>query len=883
MARRLLLWFLRDDLAEEVQGDLEEKFYSKLNKKSLLRAKINYWFQVLNYLRPFAIQKRNSIRLNHYSMLQNYYKISWRTTLKYKGFSFINIFGLALALAVCMLIILMLADQKSYDQFNKKKDRTYRILSKVQKSLTPNASSPFPLAATLKGDYQIIEESTNLMPKVGGDATYNQRSVEMRGYFADNSFFNVFSFELEKGNTRNALVLPGSMIITSEMAGLLFQDEDPIGKRVEFADRGLGIIKLDFGSETDNKPADWGSYNITGIIDSKKYNSHLKFDALISTSTLPRLSQEKKISDLNNDWREYSVCYTYVVLKPGKSELELTTSLIDIVAHKYADNEYFQGFKLIPQVLTKITPGIFLGNPPSLQLPVEVYYFLGFLALVILISACMNYMNLSIARAITRVKEIGIRKINGANRKNLIFQFLSESILVALLSFILANMMLLFVKPAFKGLWINQYLNFNLNGSISVYIIFLSITIFIGIVAGVVPAFHLSRFAPIYSLKHLSAERPGKLRMRKVLSSVQFIVSLFFIITSILIARQYNHFLKFEYGFNSRNILNVRTQGNNYQILANELGSVKGVSTVSACEFIPAVGQTNGTGARKSGSDEEYTGFEHLRVDPNFLNNMGLKIIAGKNLPSQSGEDKYILVNETAVRSLGYAFPNEIVGQLLEVSVYSTPVEVIGVFKDFRFQTPVMEDKIRPLILRNQPEYFCYLNIKIAPGNIRTTIADLEEKWKSIDPVHPFRYQFFDDELVKVNQWIGDVVSIIGFIAFIAVIIACLGMLGMATYAVERRTKEVGIRKVLGAEVFRISLLLSGEFLTILIVSIIVAAPLSYIINNFWLQHFPNRVGFGVGTILTGSLLLFILGLIPIVTQSFRASKSNPVDVLRME
>jgi putative ABC transport system permease protein len=816
-------------------------------------------------------------------MFENYFKIAWRHTLRHKSFSFINVFGLALAMSVVMLIILMLDDQKTYDQFHEKKDRTYRILSKIQRSSTPNASSPFPLALVMREEYPFIEQSTHLVPGVGGDARYQQKAVEMRGYFADDFFFDVFGFELLKGEKSQALGSPNSIVLTSEIATRLFGDEDPIGKTMEFSDRRLRLMQLDFGGDTGATPVSWGTYRVTGVIDAARYKSHLKFDALISSASLPTLYREQKVPDRRDDWQTYSWCYTYVVLRPGAREEVLTTSLNELVERKYAGFEDLKGFRLIPQRLTEITPGIFLGNPTSLHLPIELYYFLGLLALVITVSACVNYTNLSIARALTRAKEIGVRKVNGAKRKNLVMQFLAESVMNALLALALAGAIVILLKPAFMKLWVNQYLSFELRGDFSVYFAFVGLAVFIGLVAGIVPAFHLSGYSPVKALKSSHGDRAGNLGIRKILSASQFVISLFFIITSILIGKQFRHYLTFEYGFDSKNIVNIPLQGNDYEQLSNRFSSIPGVASVSACEFVPAVAMTNGTGVRKDGSKDEYTKFEHLRVDANFLENLGLKLVAGKGLPSDAQADHFVLVNETAVRALGYQYPSDIIGQQLDVGAYDDPVEVIGVMEDFRFQTPVMGERIEPLLFRNQKDHFSYLNVKVASGDLKGTVAKLADDWKIIDPVHPFRYQFFDDQLVKVNQWLGDIVSIIGFIAFLAIVIACLGLLGMAIYTTERRTKEVGIRKVLGAPDLNIAFLLSAQFLKLLLVSILVSAPMSYFINNLWLQNFPNRVEFGFSTVLLGSLVLFVLGLVTIGSQTLRASRKNPLDSLKTE
>ncbi|MBC7920600.1 MAG: ABC transporter permease [Ferruginibacter sp.] len=808
-------------------------------------------------------------------MFYNYLKVGIRNLLRYKVFSFINVFGLAVAMSVCLLLILMLADQKSYDQFHAKKDRIYRILWDKENSKAPSAATPFPLAGTLKNDYPIVEETTQLTRGVGGDVIYNQRSQEMRGYFADASFFKVFSYPLEKGNERSTLVLPNSMVITSAYAHRLFGDENPIGKTVQFVDRGGGL---------DSPPVNWGLYTITGVIANKNHKSHLKFDFLISSSSRKALYEENKTDDLTNRW-ESNQCYTYALLDPDKNGSDLTVSLNDLVRRKRDEFKDVKGFKLMAQPLTKITPGRLVSNEPSYSLPIVAYYFLSLLALVIMISACLNYTNLSIARALTRAKEIGVRKVTGAQRKDLIFQFLSESIITALLALAMAILLLIFMKPAFKALWINQYLNFDLQENIPVYFLFAGFALLIGTVAGAYPALHLSTFQPIKVLKNTDSLRPGKLGMRKVLSVSQFVISLLFITTSILIHNQFRHFVEFDYGFNAKNIVNVALQGNDYRKISNELAAVPGISTISACDYIPATGTQNGIELKVPGSEEEYKKLTLLLTSENFVDNLRIKFLAGRQLTATSdSSNRFILVNGAAAKEFGYQYPSQMIGQIVESKWGKETLEVIGVVEDFVFRHPMGgTDKIGPLVLRNQPGSFGYLNVQIASGNLMGTVAKLENKWKSIDPVHPFKYEFFDQQLAATHQGLFDVVSILGFIAFLAITIACLGLLGMATYATERRKKEVGIRKILGAEAWRIALLLSREFFSVLVISVLIGAPLSYLLNNFWLQNFPNRVEFGLGTVLSGAVILLVLGILTIGSQTIRASKRKPVDALKMD
>jgi putative ABC transport system permease protein len=822
-------------------------------------------------------------------MIFNYLKVGIRNILKHKVLSFINVFGLAAAMAVCMLIILMLADQKSSDRFNTNRLNTYRILCDKPDFRHPYATSPFPLADALKANDPVVKEVTHLLMGVGGDAIYDQRSVEMRGYFADPAFFDIFSFELQNGNPEEALRAPNSMVITAEIAHRLFNNANPIGKAIAFTHRGLSIFEAQ-GEASTSIP--WGSYTITGVLADKKYKSHLKFDVLVSVSSLPVLIANNKFENLTGDWKNLFRCFTYALVKPGKTEADLNASLSSLTPSIVTGIPELKGLKMTGQRLTAISPGMLLGNEPNIVLPRVIYYFLSVLALLIMLSACLNYTNLSIARALTRAKEIGIRKVNGARRKNIILQFLSESILTALFALGMAILILFFLRSAFLHLWVNQYLHFELNGGLPVYLCFGGFALLIGLVSGIYPSLYLSGFQPVKALRNFTAMRPGKLGLRKVLSVFQFVVSLIFIISSILIFNQSSHFLNFHYEFNSKNIVNVNLQGNDYRRALAELSSVSGVEKVSACDYIPITGRSEGTSLKRAfRSDrsantpdpkDEYKAMSILKTDANFVSNLDLTLIAGKNLPADDTSGRYILVNEAAVKALGFIFPGEFVGQpLMSPGNDSTALVVAGVVKDFHMNLD--HDEIGPLVLQNQPALFKFVNVRLAPGNLRATLAGLDKKWKRIDPVHPFKYQFFDEQLATTSQGFFDIVSILGFMAFIAVTIACLGMLGMATYTTERRGKEVSIRKALGADNLGIVLLLSKAFIRVLLIAILIAAPLSYIINNLWLRRFPNRVDFGLGTILLGSAVLLLLGLITIGSQTLHAARRNPVTALRIE
>ncbi len=879
---RILQWILKEDMRDEILGDLYE-YYMVIADKPLWKRTILYWFHMIHFLRPFAIKKlEGSQKLNYYGMLKNYFKVGIRNILKYKTFSFINIFGLAVAMTVGLLIMQILYDQIQYDQFHSKKDRVFRVLSKQEKSLTPNAKCPNPLADKLKENYPFVEETARLIPTVGGDAVNveEDKNVELRGFFADDSFFQLFDFELIKGDKSTALGEPNSLIITSEKAYSLFNDQNPIGKTVQFSDRGLDHMDFGMGMESANIPQDWGTFTITGIIDLNQYKSHIKFDVLASSSTIPRLVQEGFRSDKSENWVNYSNCYTYVLLKEHSTETDLQTAIHRIVEEEYADFEELSELSLPVQKLSEITPGKFIGAPITLRLPIQAYYFLGFLVLIILFSACLNYTNLTLARSLTRSKEIGVRKVNGASRKNLVSQFLAEAMLTSLFALILSNVFLLLLKPALGNLWVSQLLTFNLESNLIVYVFFLGFAIITGLFAGFYPALLLSRFTPLETLKKFNMRSSGKIKLRQILSVSQFVFSLIFIITAILIGRQFQHYSHFEYNFNTDNIINIPIQGNDYQLLINEFKSLPEVSEVSACEMIPSLPNIRTVNVR-SIEDEALISSVYHSVDHHFLENLGLKIVAGRNFLKSSAIPDEIIIDQTMSQKLGFASEVDAIGGVVRIYQNQT-MEIVGVVENFEFKTPV-EDGNGPVVFWSNPEQFNYLNIRISSDHWSNAVQAMKGKWKEIDSIHPFKFHVYNDQLVQANLWLSDLASIIGFISVLAIIISCLGLLGMAVYTSERRQKEVGVRKVLGASVESLAFLLSWSFVKVLLASIFIAAPLSYFVNMLWLETLPNRVEFGVGTILTGSLALLGIGLLTISSQIVRISQTNPVESLKDE
>jgi putative ABC transport system permease protein len=812
-------------------------------------------------------------------MFKNYFKTAWRNLIKYKAFSFINIFGLAVAMSVCMLMILMLSDQLSYDSFQKNKDRIYRLATTPLNRTSLRATIPFPVTEKLASDFPVVEDAVFLRRGFGGDAVYNQQYAEVKGYFSTPSFFKVFSYGLEAGNAATALQKPGSIVISHQTAEKLFGKQSPIGKTIKFSDRGLNEW-----TDESTPSVDWGLFTVTGVFADRGYKSHLKFDGIMSASTLSRLCAENKMENLSDDWSNDHETFGYVLLKKTANEKDLKRALDQITLHHFKDskNQQVKDSRLTFQPLTKINPGPLVNNSPSNTLPLFVYYILGALVFVILLTSCLNYTSLSVARSVTRSGEIGLRKIIGAHRKDLVVQFLCETMLTVFLSLCLANYFLLILKKAFLHLWINQYLKFDLHFNIYVYLAFVIFSLLISFISGIYPALKFSKARPIVMIKKSDSPHLGKWGLRRVLTVSQFSISLIFIITSIVIYNQFRHYMHFDYGFNPKNVVNINLQGSDFQLVKNSFKNVPGVKDVAGCAYLPSTGRNDGLSLNIPGKDTALNAID-LSIDPDYINALEIPLLYGENIPESNSDTTsgFILVNEEAAKKFGFQQPRDIVGQ--NYLLNGKNVQVAGVIKDFTFFLLFSGRSTGPVVLHSNPHTLKYATLKLEPKNVASVMKELTNKWKSIDPVHPLQYEFYDQSLANTNKGIFDLVSVISFLAFLAITIACLGLLGMAIYTTERRTKEIGIRKVLGATEWSLNLMLSKEFLMMLGLAILIAAPLAFLLNNYWLNFMVVRDELTFGTILFGSFILLLLGLAAIVPQTFKIAKSNPVKNLRSE
>ena len=812
-------------------------------------------------------------------MFKSYFKTALRNLLKNKTSSLINIVGLAVSLSVCLLIILIIADQKSYDQFHIHKDRIYRIETVLKGGHEMReASSALPLAAELQNNYTGIEASAALVKNIGGDIFYKNKIASGGGYFADGNLFRVMDFSLKQGNPRTALENPFSLVISEELASQLFYNEDPIGKVIKFKDTGINPG----GPETGNREASYGQFMITGIMKANPGKTSLPFKLLASMSTLQALTKDSVLNYPPNDWNNVWTNYTYVLMEKGKSQADLQR-MLDEISLKHYPKGSENHFAFVAKPLTRIMPGDPIGNPTSISMPRIILVILAVLCLIVMLSACLNYTNLSLAGSLTRAKEVGIRKVSGATRKQIFAQFITEAVVISLLSLLVALFILYFLQQMFSALWLNQFLNITFNFSLGVFLIFIAFSIMAGLIAGVLPAVYISMFSPAHIFKNFSGIKLFRhLTLRKVLLVVQFCVSLIFIISTSLIYLQADHVLNFNYGFNKDNVVNIKLyKTENYDRFAQIISANKNIAAVSACTFLPATGSDYGEMVYKSGNRKDSLQINYIDIDAGCLQVWDLKLVAGKNLPATPSEknDHYVLINEKMVNDFKYGSAQRAVGQ--HIAVGGNDAEVVGVVKDFHFMDPSRQ--LEPLMLRNRKKEFGYLTIRIRDKNIPETMAFLQDSWKKVNPDSKFEYEFFDQQLLMIHSMMSDTASVLSLLAFLAVLISCLGLLGMATYTAETRRKEMSIRKVLGSGVIQIIFLLSKGFLVLLAIAVVIAVPIAFLINSMWLQFFASRVSIGPLIILINVLAMVLISLMIVLSQAWRVSRANPINSLRSE
>lgn len=790
-------------------------------------------------------------------MFRNYFLTAFRNILRHKSFSLINITGLALSMSVCLLIILIIQDQYRHDNFHEDGDRIYRVLTNNEISddiVTLYATTAFPMASWLNENYPVVENAVTLRRVFGGgDARAGGKVLPADFLWVDENFFSMFNFPLRGIDRPVALSEPNSIILSEETALKFFGDKDPLGQP-------FSIDSI-------------GEYIVAGLVPHHDQKSHVQFDALVPVSSLKR--------DLSEDWNYVYSSYAYVKLKEGVVPSALDEAFETIRQERYADDpERDYSFRL--QALSDIVPGPLLGNELGFYLPRMVILFMSILALVLILTSAFNYTNMSLAKALTRAREIGVRKVAGAQRSQVLVQFLAESILSALLALVIAYLMLQFLRPAFTGMKFMSFLQIRLEENLSLYLWFLVFSVLTGMVAGLLPAAYMSKFNPISVFKDTFGIRVfSRMFLRKFLVVAQFTVSIILFITIVVLYRQLRFYMNTDYGFAKENVYNIELQGNDWERARAGFASLPEVGSLAFSSHVPAIGTMMSDAAWLENEEEKFN-LAHFYVDASYIDLMELNLLAGKSLPENpgTGGENYIVLNEAAVEKFGFPDNRSALQQTITLED-SVMVQVVGVVEDYHYFG--LFSKIGPMALRYDPDGFEYLHLKLSSADMARTRRVLEKVWENVDPDREFKGQFMDDEISGYYEMFEDILWMVGCASLLAIIIACMGLFGMATYSTESRIKEIGIRKALGARSASIAFLVSGSYVRLIGIAILIALPLAYFGNRLWLQNFAYRVNFGAGTLIFGALFIVAVSFITILSQTLRASRQDPVNSLRYE
>jgi len=807
-------------------------------------------------------------------MFKNYVKIALRNFLKHKGFSFINIFGLAIGVACCLLIVLYVLDEVSYDQYHEKADQIYRVGIRgfVNNNLFHGVVTCAPMAKALVNEFPEVTAATRLRNFGFPVFRYKDKVFsEEKVFWVDQAFLDVFTVPFIKGDPKTALAQPNTIVLTRSMALKYFGDEDPVGKSLN-ADKRR-------------------DYLVTGVVQDVPHNSHFHYDFLASLVTYD--DSESPIWVSNN-------YYTYLVLQEGASSEAFEAKLAALVK-KYVGpqiqaavgitlEQFFASGGDWSYFIQPLT-GIHLHSHLDYELEpngdIAYVYIFSIIAIGILLVACINFVNLATARAANRAREVGIRKTVGSNRGQLIRQFLSETTIMSFFAVLLALLAVQLLLPLFnnitgKGLAVPYIQN------VLTIPLLLGLVLFIGILAGTYPAFFLASFDPVVVLKTEMSGRSKKSNMRNVLVLFQFTVSIVLIVGTIIVSRQLKYIQNRNLGFNKEQVVIVKKTddiGNQVPAFRQEL--LKNPKVINATNTNNLIGNEFGNSAYKlAGATGEET---HLlwtyTTDPHFVETYQIEMAAGRYYKEERQADQQsAVINEAAVKDLGLTDP---VGKQI-VAIGPTPdrsltFTIIGVMKNFHFKS--LHHQIGPLIVHLYgPEgRGRYVSVRIHSENIRETMTFLENTWRKFAANQAFEYEFFDDHFARIYQAEERTGQIFFSFSLLAIFIAILGLFGLAAFVAEQRTKEIGIRKVLGATEVGIIFLLSKQFTKWVVLSNLFAWPIAYHFMTKWLQRFAYQASISVWSFLFAFIVVLFLALLTVSYQTVKAARSNPVELLRYE
>jgi putative ABC transport system permease protein len=811
-------------------------------------------------------------------MFRNIFKVALRNIIRQKSYVFINISGLAIGIASSIIIILFVSSELSYDKFNLKRKQIYRLYldGKIGESEIKGAWTASPTAKALKNEIPEVIDAVRMDNWNETILKIEDRSyVEQHFMLADSSFFNFFSIPVIQGDPKTALAAPHNLVLTRSAARKYFGNEDPIGKHIYVN-------------------SDTTFYSVTGIMEDVPDNAHFEFNVLGSFATHYRANDEQWLSN------SFS---TYLLLRDDASYAEVENKIRPIL-EKYIGPQLQQaiGISIEEWIAAGNRYGLYLQPLEDIHLNPEIQhsmkpsndkkyvYIFTIVALLIVVVAIINYMNLATARSVKRAKEVGLRKVTGSTKGQLIGLFLFESVILSFFSLVLALILVQLALPL-----VNQITRLNLSFSLfSNWVILpglLVLTVLIGIIAGSYPSFILSSFRPVSVLSGLY-KGSRKSLLRSVLVVFQFCISVIIILGTIIIYRQINYMLNKDLGFDKEQLMVIKRAGalGNYKkikIFQEEISKFPG--GISSCNSTAVPGHpNNNNGFMIDGrSTSDQTVLMNVNwVDDDFLKTYGMKMKEGRFLSREFPSDSIsVIINESAVRKFGFTNPlSERFIQPSETPQTRTLLNVIGVVEDFHYQS--LHEDIYPHVFIKKPESWDwggYITVRIAPENIKSTIKNVEKTWKDFAPADPIQYVFMDEDFENMYREEIRTSSIsLGF-AILSILIACLGLFGLTSYASEQRTKEIGIRKVLGSAATGVIVLLTREVFVLVSIATLLAWPVTYFIMKNWLQNFHYRIHLSVWEFLLSFILAVIIAMLTVIYRAYIAARSNPAVALKYE
>ncbi len=780
-------------------------------------------------------------------MIRNYIKIAFRSLAKNLTYSSINIVGLAVGLTAFIMIFLWIRDELSYDRFNAHADRLHRVVENqyyANSEIFPVAVTPAPLGPYLKENFPEIADAVRLN-QVNFLLQYEDISFNEDGLMADPSFINMFSVEFLKGDPKKAFSNSEGIIISETLAKKYFGEEDPIGNVFRINDHDFGV---------------------TGVFRNIPENSHLRFHFIFAFEFMKKFGW----NDLTN-WTNNSF-YTYILLRDNVNHEQLNLKIKDVIKKNAEDNT---NTEIYLQPLTRIHLYSDFTADISGHGDIQYIYIFSVVGIFVLLIACINFMNLSTARSTKRSKEVGMRKVIGAQRIQLIRQFLTESIVLSFLALIIALALIVFLIPSFNNLSGKQ-LDFN-PFSIDILLILLLITVVTGTVAGSYPALFLSSFKPVKVLKGTLKTGKGALLFRKTLVITQFCISILLITGMIVIYNQLDFIQNRKLGFEKKNVLSFsiyplanRIEEFKNELLANE--NIIGVT--SASNKLTYVGNSS-SGFDWEGRDpDKEILLHHLTVDFDFIKTFDIDVLYGRDFSREIPSDSSaVILNEEAAKLIGLKDPVN--------KRWGTDGKIIGIVKDFHFKS--VHEKIEPLILFINPHWLNLVYVRISPDKTRDALAVVERTFKKFAPENPFEFTFLDDDFDKLYRAEQRTGKIFNYFAIIAIFISCLGLFGLVMFTTEQRTKEIGVRKVLGASVQNVVSLISADFIKLIIISNVVAIPVAWYMMNMWLDSFAYKISIHWVTFFIAGGSSILIAWLTMAYQSIKAAAANPVDSLRNE